>query len=381
MGTDHRIIRFNDLKKQVDDIQDEINQSLKEVFDRGQFILGSQVEAFEKEFADYCGADYAVGVGSGTEALHLALIAAGIQSGDRVITVPNTAVPTVSAITFAQATPVFVDIDPETYTMDVNRLEDVLKKYPGGKNRPKAVIPVHLYGQCAEMDPILYLARRYGLKIIEDACQAHGSLYKNRKSGTMGDAGCFSFYPTKNLGAYGDGGAVITNNKKLAGRLRMLRNYGEVKKYEHRIKGFNSRLDELQAAVLRRKLIHLDTWNETRRRVAKQYHSLLRDADVILPREAKDHRHIYHLYVVRHRQRNALRAHLLRNGVETAIHYPIPVHLQKAYIELGRKKGSYPVAEKMAKEIVSLPMYPGIDDPQVERICSVIRQLDRRATH
>lgn len=380
MGTDNRIVRFNDLKKQYTDVQDEIAQSLKEVFDRGQFILGSQVEAFENEFAEYCGADYAVGVGSGTEALHLALIAAGIRSGDRVITVPNTAVPTVSAITFARATPVFVDIDPATYTMDVNQLEDVLKKYKGEKNKPKAVIPVHLYGQCAEMDPILHLARRYGLKIIEDACQAHGSLYKSRKAGTMGDAGCFSFYPTKNLGAYGDGGAVITNEKSLAARLRMLRNYGEVKKYEHRIKGFNSRLDELHAAVLRRKLRHLDTWNESRRRVAKLYHSLLQDAEVILPHEAKDHRHVYHLYVIRHRHRNALRAHLLQHGVETAIHYPIPVHLQQAYADLGRKKGSYPVAEKIAKEIVSLPLYPGIERAQVERVCMVIRQLDQRVT-
>ena len=381
METDHRIVRFNDLKIQADAIQDEIAQSLKEVFDRGQFILGSQVEAFEKEFADYCEADYAVGVGSGTEALHLALIAAGIRSGDRVITVPNTAVPTVSAITFAQATPIFVDIDPATYTLDVNQLEDILKKYRRGKNRPKAVIPVHLYGQCAEMKPILNLARGYGLKVIEDACQAHGSLYKDRKAGTMGDAGCFSFYPTKNLGAYGDAGAVITNNKEMAGRLRMLRNYGEVKKYENRIKGFNSRLDELQAAILRHKLRHLDSWNESRRHVAKLYHSLLEDADVILPQEGEYHRHVYHLFVVRHRQRDALRVDLLRRGVETAIHYPIPVHLQKAYSDLGKKKGSYPVAEKIAKEILSLPMFPGIEPAQVERVCEVIREWNRRSTH
>jgi len=362
-------IPFVDLKEQYTSIENGVKLAIEEVFKKSQFILGENLRKFEDEFASYCGVKYGIGVGSGTEALHLALIACGVGPGDEVITVPNTAVPTASAISFANAKPIFVDIDPKTYTMDPSHLEE--KVTP----RTKVLMPVHLYGQMADMDPILKIAQKYKLKMIEDACQAHGAEYRGKKAGSMGDLGCFSFYPTKNLGAYGDGGMIITNDEKKAEKLRMLRNYGEVKKYHHRIKGFNSRLDELQAAILRVKLKYLSTWNEARRKNAKLYDELLTNDKIIKPVEADYAKHVYHLYIIRCKQRDELQKSLASVGVGTLIHYPIPIHLQEAYKNLGLKRGTLPVAEECADEILSLPMFPELKEAQIERVCEVINRL------
>lgn len=362
-------IPFVDLKEQYTSIENEIKPAIEGVFEKGQFILGENLKKFEDEFASYCRAKYGIGVGSGTEALHLALIVCGVEPGDEVITVPNTAVPTASAISFANAKPVFVDIDPKTFTMDPSRLEEKITP------RTKVIMPVHLYGQMADMDPILKIAQKYDLKVIEDACQAHGAEYRDRKAGSMGGLGCFSFYPTKNLGAYGDGGMIITNDEKMAEKLRMLRNYGEVKKYHHRIKGFNSRLDELQAAILRVKLKYLSTWNEARRKNAKLYDELLTNDKITKPVEADYAKHIYHLYVIRSKQRDEVQKFLASAGVGTLIHYPIPIHLQEAYKNLGLKRGALPIAEECADEILSLPMFPELKEVQIERVCEVINQF------
>jgi len=365
-------IPFFDLRGQYLTIQKKIDDAMCRVFARGWYVLGDEVRAFEQEFADYCNCGYAVGVGSGTDAIMLALIACGITPGDEVITVPNTAVPTVAAIVAAQARPVFVDVDPDTRTMDPMKLETFLKKRRPSK--AKAVIPVHLYGHPADMTPILDIARRYGLTVIEDACQAHGAEYRAIKAGTLGDAGCFSFYPTKNLGAYGDGGMVVVNDENLAERLRMLRNYGEKEKYRNVIHGYNSRLDEVQAAVLRVKLRHLDGWNCRRRDIADLYDSLLSDTELSLPCAAQYARHIFHLYVVRSRRRDALQERLKLHGIHTLIHYPVPVHYQEAYQGLGYAQGDFPVSERLSLEILSLPLYPELDEERIRHICSVIRE-------
>lgn len=373
-------VPFVDLSKQYYSIKEEIDQVILGVLESGWFILGENLAAFEEKFAGFCQADHGVGVGSGTEALHLALIACGVEPNDEVITVPNTAVPTVSAIDFANARPAFVDIDPDTYTMDPNKLEEHLRKrFKGRKSqsskRPKAVIPVHLFGHSADLDPILELARKYDLKVIEDACQAHGAQYKGKMVGSFGDAGCFSFYPTKNLGAYGDSGMVITNDKELAKKLRMLRNYGEEKKFRNIIKGFNSRLDEIQAAVLKVKLRYLDRWNKKRREHANLYNSLLKDSPVTLPFEKEYAMHIFHLYVIRARRRNDLQVWLRDNGILTSIHYPTPVHVQRAYGDLGYKKGDFPIAEKFAMQILSLPLFPELARSQIEYVSQVIKEF------
>jgi len=373
-------IPFVDLTKQYHSIKEEIDRAVSDVLTRGRYILGTELAAFEDRYAGYCGVDFATGVGSGTEALHLALLACGIRPGDEVITVPNTAVPTVSAIRFANARPVLVDIDPDTYTMDPNKLEDYLKKrckkndFPS-TGKPGAVIPVHLYGHPADMDPILEIARKFDLKVIEDACQAHGAEYKNRKAGSMGDAGCFSFYPTKNLGACGDGGIVVTNNRDIAKKLRMLRNYGEEKKNYNVIEGFNSRLDEIQAAILSVKLHHLDKWNRIRRHYAGLYNSLLEDTATIHPIE-KDHaRHVFHLYVIRTDKRHMLQQWLKNKGIPTSIHYPLPIHFQPAFRELGYQRGDLPIAEKYSEEILSLPMCPELKKDQIEFIGRAIKEF------
>ena len=373
-------IPFVDLTKQYHSIKEEIDRAVSDVLTRGRYILGTELAAFEDRYAGYCGVDFATGVGSGTEALHLALLACGIRPGDEVITVPNTAVPTVSAIRFANARPVLVDIDPDTYTMDPNKLEDYLKKrckkndFPS-TGKPGAVIPVHLYGHPADMDPILEIARKFDLKVIEDACQAHGAEYKNRKAGSMGDAGCFSFYPTKNLGACGDGGIVVTNNRDIAKKLRMLRNYGEEKKNYNVIEGFNSRLDEIQAAILSVKLHHLDKWNRIRRNYAGLYNSLLEDTATIHPIE-KDHaRHVFHLYVIRTDERHMLQQWLKNKGIPTSIHYPLPIHFQPAFRELGYQRGDLPIAEKYSEEILSLPMCPELKQDQIEFIGRTIKEF------
>jgi len=362
-------VPFLDLSRQYLARKGEIDSALARVFARAWFILGEEGEAFEREFAQYLGASHGVGCGSGTEALHLALLACGVEPGDEVITVPNTAVPTISAISFANAVPRMVDIDPVTYTIDVRQVEAAITP------RTKVLMPVHLYGQSADLTPLLEIARQYNLRLIEDACQAHGATYGAPRAGTLGDAGCFSFYPSKNLGAYGDGGFVCTNNPEIDQRLRRLRNYGQTKRYYHATKGFNSRLDELQAAVLRAKLVHLDRWNESRRALAKRFDALLQDLPVTLPQQAEWGKHVFHLYVIRTPQRDRLCSFLAERGVQTIIHYPVPVHLQEAYRDLNIPLGALPEAEKAAREIVSLPFYPEMREDEIELLAATLREF------
>ena len=345
------------------------------VFASGRFILGEQVAAFEREFAAYCGARHGVGVGSGTEAIHLALLACGIGAGDEVITVPNTAVATVAAIEQTGARPVFVDVDFHARTLDPLLLEAAITP------RTRAILPVHLYGLPAELDPILALARAHGLRVIEDCAQAHGALYRSleprsgRRVGSLGDLGCFSFYPTKNLGAYGDGGFITTNDDALAERLRLLRTYGWRERDHSVIKGLNSRLDELQAAVLRVKLGHLDAWNAQRRNLAALYSESLCDSGVSIPAEPLGVESVYHLYVISTPRRDALRVHLKARGVETLVHYPAPIHLQEAYAGMGRAAGSFPNAERLAREVLSLPLYPEMDARVVGTTAAAIKEF------
>ena len=364
-------IPFLDLSKQYLGLKEEIEQAVFRVLSSGNYILGEELKAFEREFAEYCNAKYGVGVGSGTEAIHLTLLACGVKPGDDVITVPNTAVPTISAISFANANPVFVDIDPETYTMSPEGLEEQLKK---SSKKPKVVIPVHLYGQPADMGPILEIARKYNLKVIEDACQAHGAEYKGKKVGSLGDVGCFSFYPTKNLGAYGDGGMATTNNSEIASTLNMLRNYGEEKKYVNKIKGFNSRLDEIQAAVLRVKLKKLDQWNDMRRKNADIYNSSLKNG-IITPVEKEYSKHVFHLYVIRTQNGYEMKEWLKNKGILSSIHYPFPVHFQDAYKDLCYNKNDFPVAEKYSLEILSLPIFPELKEEQVAYVCEAVNKF------
>lgn len=364
------MIPFVDLRREYQEIKEEINQAIQRVLESGWFILGEELKAFEKEFAEYLGVKHAVGVNSGSDALYLAIKALGIGNGDEVITVSHTFISTVDAITRNGAKPVFVDIDPETYTIDVNQIEEKITE------RTKAILPVHLYGHPADMDPIMEIAEKYDLYVIEDASQAHGAEYKGRKVGNIGHVGCFSFYPTKNLGAYGDAGAVVTNDVELAEKLRLLRNYGSPKKYHHDFIGVNSRLDEIQAAVLRVKLRHLDEWNEKRRKIAEEYNELLRDFDdVITPVEKEWAKHVYHLYVIRHKERDKLQQYLLENGVRTQIHYPIPVHKQKAYTAF--RTSSLPITERISNETLSLPMHPWLRIDEIEKICYLIKRFRR----
>ncbi len=328
---------------------------------------GKEVTLFEEEFAKYCGVEHAVGVDSGISALELGLRAAGIGAGDEVITVSHTFIATVSAISVTGAKPVLVDVDPVTYTMDVEQLASAVGP------RTKAILPVHLYGQSADMDPILKVAARHGLRVIEDACQAHGARYNGRRVGGIGDAGCFSFYPGKNLGAYGDGGMFVTNDFELADKVRMLRNYGQREKYHHEFLAYNRRLDTIQAAVLRIKLRHLDQWNRARQNCASRYGELLGSIQEIkLPVVGASRDHVYHLYVIQHSDRNELQARLKENGVMTGLHYPIPVHLQPCYAGLGIPKGSLPVSEALAETILSLPIFPELTRAQAEFISDVI---------
>ncbi|MBI4301566.1 MAG: DegT/DnrJ/EryC1/StrS family aminotransferase [Chloroflexi bacterium] len=358
-----------DLRRQYQAIKAEIDQAVARVLESGWFILGPEVSAFEEEFARFCGAGFGVGVGSGTEALHLALVACGVKPGDEVITVPNTAVATVAAIEAAGAVPVLVDIHPQSYTIDISKIETKITP------RTAAILPVHLFGQAADMDTILALARDHGMKVIEDTCQAHGASYKGRRVGSLGDAGCFSFYPTKNLGAYGDGGMVVTNDAKIAERVRRLRNYGWQERDFSVVKGFNSRLDELQAAILRVKLKELEGWNQGRRQRAQRYDELLQGTGIITPCEMAYGQHVYHLYVVRTRHRKELKEFLKSHGVMTSIHYPIPVHLQPAYADLGLGPGSLPVAEEHASQILSLPIFPELPWEGVAKVASLIGEF------
>ena len=365
-------VPFLDLRAQYASIHNEITAALRQVFESAAFAGGPFVERFEKEFASFCGCKFAVGVGSGTTALWMALLALGVRHGDEVITVPNTFIATCEAISFCGAKPVFVDIDETTYNIDPDLLKDAITP------RTKAIIPVHLYGQMADMDRIMEIARAHGLFVIEDACQAHGAEHKGKRAGTIGDVGCFSFYPGKNLGAYGEAGAIVTNNSELAGEVRMFRDHGQVKKYYHSVVGWNGRMDGLQAAVLSVKLNYLAAWNEARRGNAQLYNELLANTDgLITPVEADYARHIYHIYAVRVENRDALMSDLAQKDIGCGIHYPLPIHLQEAYRFLGHQKGSFPVAERCAQEQVSLPMFAELTPGQIEQVCREIRSFLR----
>jgi len=361
------MIPFVDLQSQYRAIKADVDAAVLDVLDKAQFILGPAVFAFEKAFADYCTTADAIGVNTGTSALHLALLASGVGPGDEVITVPYTFVATVSAIEYAGARPVFVDIEPDYWTMDPAKIEAAITP------RTKAILPVHLYGQSADMDPILEIARRDGLKVIEDAAQAHGAEYKGRRCGSIGDIGCFSFYPGKNLGAYGEGGAVVTSDPDVARHVRLLRSWGEEVRYEHKYRGFNYRMDGIQGAVLGVKLRHLEAWTEARRRNAAEYARQLADADVVVPVERPGNRHVYHVYVVRLKERDVRRQRLTDAGIQTGVHYPVPVHLQPAYRDLGYTEGAFPVSEAVAGEVLSLPMFPELTPAQIGEIAQVLR--------
>ena len=360
-------VPFVDLKAQYKDIGDEVVAEIKQVMENCAFSGGPFVERFEEEFASFSQCKYAIGLGSGTEALWLVLLAYGIGPGDEVITVPNTFIATAEAISFCGAKPVFVDIDEKTYTMNPDILTHAITP------RTKAIIPVHLFGQMADMDPIMDFAGEKGLFVIEDACQAHGARYKDRVAGSIGHAGCFSFYPGKNLGAYGEAGAIVTNNAEINSRVRILRDHGQPKKYYHDMIGWNARMDGLQGAILSVKLKFLERWNDARRKHAALYNKFLAKLDgIIIPHEADYARHVYHIYAIQVQNRDALINALAKEGIHCGIHYPVPVHLQKAYRFLEQKEGSFPLAEKCAEKLVSLPMYPEIGEELITYVANKI---------
>ena len=363
------MIPLVDLKSQYQTLKSEIDAAVLNVLGEAQFILGPAVTAFERDFATYCGTAEAIGVNSGTSALHLALLAAGVRPGDEVITVPFTFVATAAAIEYAGARPVFVDIEPKYFTMDPALVEDAITP------RTKAIIPVHLYGQPADMDAISAIARRHNLAVIEDACQAHGSDYKGRRCGSLAELACFSFYPGKNLGAYGEGGAVVTSNPELASKIRLLRAWGEERRYEHKYRAFNYRMDGVQGAVLGVKLKHLERWTELRRSHAAAYARHLAGTSVQLPAERPEARHVYHVFAVRLADRDAARERLTAAGVQTGVHYPIPIHLQPAYADLGYARGDFPVSEQVADEVLSLPIFPELTADQIAHVAGVLRDL------
>ena len=371
------MVPFIDLTRQYKAIEEEILSTTKRVFEKGRFILGEEVSAFEEEFARYCGVRYGVGVNSGTDGLYLALRAAGIGEGDEVVTVANSFIASALAISFTGAKPIFVDIEPETYNLDPNALEHLLKRQrtTGKRQRIKAILPVHLYGHPAQMDAVMEVSHRYNLAVIEDACQAHGAKFNNKKVGSFGAMGCLSFYPTKNLGGSGDGGMVITDDKKLYEKLRLLRCYGEKKKYVHILQGGNSRLDEIQAAILRVKLRYLDKWNDQRRTKALRYKKELEGSGVVCPVEKEGSHHVYHLFVIRTRKRNSLGAFLKGKGIETLIHYPTPIHLQKAYKDLGYQRGDLPVTERYAQGILSLPFFPELSEREIDEVGDQVKNF------
>ena len=355
-------VPYLDLRAQYRGIKAEIDAAIAGVLDSCQFVLGSEVVRFEEEFARYSGASECIALNSGTSALHLALLAAGVGAGDEVITVPFTFVASVAAVLYAGARPVLVDIEPRTFNMDPAAIEAAIT------SRTKVILPVHLYGQTADMDPILEIARRHSLIVIEDAAQAHGAEYKGRRAGSIGDIACFSFYPAKNLGAYGEGGAVTTNNATYAKTVRMLRDWGQDRKYHHVLRGFNYRMEGLQGAILRVKLRHLEQWTERRRAFARAYNQALAEYDVERPAEMPWARHVYHLYTVRSKDRDGLQKALLEEGIQTAVHYAEPVHVQPAYSDLGYARGAFPEAEQAAGEVLSLPMYPEMTDEQIQQV-------------
>jgi len=365
-------IPYLDLKAQYQRLKPEIDAAIARVLESSQFVLGDEVAAFEREFAQYCGARECIALNSGTSALHLALLAAGIGPGDEVITVPFTFVASIAAVLYAGAKPVLVDIEPRTFCIDPSAIEKAITP------RTKAILPVHLYGQSADMDPILEIAAAHNLVVIEDAAQAHGAKYKGRPVGTIGNIGCFSFYPTKNLGAYGEGGAVVTNNPEHALTIRRLRDWGQDRKYHHVLRGYNYRMEGLQGAILRVKLRHLEQWTESRRAHAAEYTKLLAGSGLELPTEMEWARHVYHAYTVRSEHRDALQSALSADGIQTGVHYAIPAHLQPAYANLGYTRGPFPQAESAAQQVLSLPLYPELSQQAIARVAHSVMQASTR---
>lgn len=363
------MIPLVDIVRQDKKIQPQITAAIKKIIKKGDFILGKEVEEFEKEFAKYCEVKYCVGVACGTDAILLALRALGIGLGDEVIVPANTFISSVLPIIYLGAKPVLIDIDPDTYNINVSKIEEKISK------KTKAIIPVHLFGQIAEMDKILKIAKKHKLFVIEDAAQAHGSTLKNKKAGSFSNIACFSFYPGKNLGAYGDAGAIVTNDKTLAEKIKVLRNIGQAKKYIHVEKGYNSRLDTLQAAVLRIKLRELDKWNKERRDLAALYNKLLSGLPALTPIQAEGSISNYHLYVIRVSRRDSLLKYLHEREIFAGIHYPVPIHLHKALRDLPYKKGDFPVTEKYVGEIISLPIFPGMQKKEVGIIAEAIKSF------
>jgi dTDP-4-amino-4,6-dideoxygalactose transaminase len=368
------VIPLIDLQAQHRSMQKEIREAIDRVMETSEFALGSEVAAFETEFTSYCSARHGIAVNSGTSALHLALLAAGIGAGDEVLTVPFTFVATVAAIIYAGARPIFVDIDPRSYTMDVSQIERAITKHT------KAILPVHLYGQPADLDPILEIARRHHLVVIEDAAQAHGAEYKGRRAGSIGDFGCFSFYPTKNLGACGEGGMVVTNRPEYERTIRLLRDWGQEKKYYPVMKGYNYRMEGLQGAILRVKLRHLEAWTEARRTHAARYDALLSGNGVQTPQAMRYARHVYHVYAIRTPERALVQQSLMAEGIQSAVHYPYPIHLLPAYSDLGYRRGDFPQAEKASAEQLSLPMYPELTEEAITQVASAVSKSVRTSS-
>ena len=362
-------IPFVDLVTQYHGLKDQILPAMENIMDKAQCIMGPDMREFENEFANYCATEHCIAVDSGTSALELILRAFAIGAGDEVITAANTFIATTLAISSTGAKPVLVDANPETYNIDVEKIAAAIT------SKTRAILPVHLYGQPADMEAINEIAKKHDLIVIEDACQAHGARYKGRRAGSLGDAAAFSFYPGKNLGAYGDGGAVVTNNAKIAEIVKLLRDYGQKEKYHHVTLGFNHRLDTLQAAVLRTKLPKLDDWNAARRKNAALYNERLQHSPAALPVDAEFAESVYHLYVIRVKHRDQLLAYLGESGIGAGIHYPIPIHLQKAYAALGYKEGDFPVTEQFAKEIISLPMFPELTAEQIQFVAEKIEEF------
>jgi dTDP-4-amino-4,6-dideoxygalactose transaminase len=364
-----QVVPMADLKGQFQRLRAEILPELAEVAESTAYVLGPKVAAFEKAFARYVGTRHCVGVNSGTSALHLALICAGVRPGDEVITVPMTFIATSWGVSYAGATPVYVDVDPVTCTMDVHQVEAKITE------KTRAILPVHLYGQMADMGPLMALGRKYGIPVIEDAAQAHGATYQWERAGTIGFAGCFSFYPGKNLGAYGEAGAVVTNDDDAAARMRALRDHAQGQRYHHEELGFNYRMDAFQGAILNVKLRYLEEWTEARRALAARYGELLAGLPIELPAEAEGRRHVWHLYVARHPDRDRLRSELEARGVQTGLHYPIPLHLQKAYAHLDHEEGDFPVAERIARQCLTLPLFPEMTEQQQDLVVEALRDV------
>ena len=360
------MITFVDLKKEYNSLNKELNETIQNTISNSNFILGEEVKKFENEFSNYINTKYSIGVNSGSDALYLAIKSLGIGKGDEVITVSHTFISTVDAICRNKAKPVFIDIEPDTYCMDPSKIEEKITE------NTKAILPVHLYGHPANMGSIQEIANDNGLFLIEDACQAHGAEYKGKKVGSIGDVSCFSFYPTKNLGAYGDGGIIVTNNEELNSRLKLLRNYGQYEKNHHNLIGYNSRLDEIQAAILRVKLKYLDQWNKRRRESAALYNQILED--LIKPIEKEYAKHVYHLYVIRHKKRDKIQQLLTKNGIQSQIHYPIPVHDQKSYSML-KNSFNLPITQRITNEILSLPMHPWLEEDELISIANTLKKI------